>query len=170
MSEAEAILPALEEALPRADVSLVPNPSPSGQDSLRIAPVDLPGVARWLRDDCAFDYLSNLSGVDWPEEDCLEVVYHLYSVSRRKGPLVLRVRTGDRADAVGVPSVVSVWRSAELQEREVYDLYGVIFEGHPDLRRLLMWEEFESHPMRRDYVEPDDFEYEPTPHPGASGK
>ena len=57
-----------------------------------------------------------------------------------------------------------IWRSAELQEREIYDLYGIHFEGHPDLRRILMWDEFEDHPMRKDYVQPDDFEYEPTPH------
>jgi NADH-quinone oxidoreductase subunit C len=57
-----------------------------------------------------------------------------------------------------------LWRGAELQEREVYDLFGIIFEGHADLRRLLMWDDFEGHPMRRDYVAPDDFEYEPTPH------
>ena len=63
-----------------------------------------------------------------------------------------------------MPSLTPIWRSAEFQEREIFDLYGVIFEGHPDLRRLLMWEEFEDFPMRKDYVDPDDFEYEPTPH------
>jgi len=57
-----------------------------------------------------------------------------------------------------------VWRSCELQEREVYDLFGVNFKGHPDQRRILMWDEFEGHPMRRDYVEPFDHEWEPTPH------
>ena len=57
-----------------------------------------------------------------------------------------------------------VWRSCELQEREVFDLFGVNFTGHPDLRRILMWDEFEGHPMRKDYVEPFDYEWEPTPH------
>jgi NADH-quinone oxidoreductase subunit C len=57
-----------------------------------------------------------------------------------------------------------VWRSAEFQEREIFDLFGIVFKGHPDLRRLLMWDEFKDHPMRRDYVEPDDFEWEPTAH------
>ena len=57
-----------------------------------------------------------------------------------------------------------MWRSADFQEREIYDLYGIIFEGHPDLRRLLMWDEFKDHPMRKDYVAPDDYEWEPTPH------
>jgi NADH-quinone oxidoreductase subunit C len=57
-----------------------------------------------------------------------------------------------------------VWRSAEFQEREIFDLFGIVFKDHPDLRRLLMWDEFKDHPMRRDYVDPDDYEYEPTPH------
>jgi len=57
-----------------------------------------------------------------------------------------------------------VWRSAEFQEREIFDLFGIVFTDHPDLRRILMWDEFKDHPMRRDYVEPDDFEYEPTAH------
>lgn len=190
MSVAEDILGQIREAFPKAEVSIVPNPSPSKQDSLRVAAADLLEIARWLRGQAnpAFDYLSNLTGVDWPDKTVkektkerrdgketetivekkipgfLEVVYHFYSVSLRKGPLVLRVRTGNRRDQVVVPSLTPIWRSAEFQEREVYDLYGVIFEGHPDLRRLLMWEEFEDFPMRKDYVEPDDYEYEPTPH------
>jgi NADH-quinone oxidoreductase subunit C len=77
---------------------------------------------------------------------------------------VLRLRTGNRTDQNHLPSFTPVWRSAEFQEREVFDLYGIIFDGHPDLRRILMWDEFEDHPMRRDYVEPDDYEYEPTAH------
>ena len=151
-------------------------------------------VARFLRDDAQLklDFCSNVTGIDWPEMTVktkvkkkvvvegqekeveetvetlrpgyLEVVYHLYSMALKHGPLVLRVRTGNRTDRTQVPSLTPVWRSAELQEREVYDLYGVIFDGHPDLRRILMWDEFEGYPMRKDYVAPDDFEYEPTPH------
>jgi NADH-quinone oxidoreductase subunit C len=94
----------------------------------------------------------------------LEVVYHLFSVERRDGPVVLRMRTVDREARVHLPSLTGVWRSADFQEREIFDLYGVVFDGHPDLRRLLMWDEFKDHPMRRDYVEPDDYEYEPTAH------
>lgn len=137
---------------------------------------------------------SNVTGIDWPEKEIvettkttvpdpaggpakvveqktkrlqpgfLEVVYHLYSISLRHGPVILRLRTGNRTDQVSVPSLTPVWRSCEFQEREVFDLFGVKFEGHPDLRRILMWDEFKDFPMRRDYVEPDDYEWEPTPH------
>lgn len=98
------------------------------------------------------------------EAGYLEVVYHLYSMARKHGPVMLRMRTANRSDQVELPSFTPVWRSAEFQEREVFDLFGVVFTGHRDLRRLLMWEGFKDHPMRRDYVEPDDFEYEPTAH------
>jgi NADH-quinone oxidoreductase subunit C len=65
---------------------------------------------------------------------------------------------------VTVTSLTPVWRSCEFQEREVFDLFGIHFTGHPDLRRILMWDEFVDHPMRKDYVPPSDHEYEPTPH------
>ncbi len=139
------------------------------------------------------DYCSNVTGVDWPDREiietvktkitgadgsekeaeqktkriepgCLEVVYHLYSMARKQGPVVLRLRTPNRTDQVTLPSLTPVWRSCEFQEREVFDLFGVVFDGHPDLRRILMWDEFKDHPMRKDYVEPDDYEWEPTPH------
>jgi len=168
----------------------VPNPAVPTQSSLRIPTGDLVRVATWLRDDpgLRLDFCSNVTGVDWPgrivkvkvrrevggeskdvEESqhvpgYLEVVYHVYSMALKHGPLVLRVRTGDRDGDVTVPSLTPVWRSCELQEREIYDLFGVRFQGHPDLRRLLMWEGFRDHPMRKDYRGPDDFEYEPTAH------
>ena len=63
-----------------------------------------------------------------------------------------------------MPSLTPVWRGAEFQEREAYDLFGIMFVGHPDLRRILMWDEFKDFPMRKDYAEPDDYEHEPTPH------
>ena len=190
----EAIKFEIEANVPGCRLGIVSNPSPSGQHSLLVDPDHAFAVATWLRNeaDPPFDYCSNVTGVDWPiketstkvktkklvdgvEKDVdevlktqsggyLEAVYHLYSVEQRKGPLVLRMRTSDRADRVHLPSLTPIWRSAEFQEREIFDLYGIIFDGHPDLRRLLMWEGFEDHPMRRDYVDPDDYEYEPTAH------
>jgi len=178
----EKILDRLRQTLPDAGIALRKNPSPSGQHSLLVDGAALVEVCRCLHDDLGFDLLSNVTGVDWPdaskadsvaapegegstlETGFLEVVYHLYSTSERVGPLVLRARTQDRGEKMSIPSVVSVFRSAEFQEREVFDLYGIHFTGHPDLRRILMWDEFEDHPMRKDYVAPDDYEYEPTPH------
>jgi NADH-quinone oxidoreductase subunit C len=94
----------------------------------------------------------------------LEAVYHLYSMAKKHGPVILRMRTANRTDHVEMPSLTPVWRAAEFQEREVFDLYGIVFTGHPDLRRILMWDEFKDYPMRKDYVDPDDYEYEPTAH------
>jgi NADH-quinone oxidoreductase subunit C len=180
--DVDAILGRLREALPGATVERRSNPGPAAQHSLLVEAGSLPDVCRFLRDELHFDYLSNVTGIDWPDsakadavavaegeaepraEGFLEVLYHLYSHRDRVGPLVLRVRTADRDERVEVPSVVSVYRSAEFQEREVFDLFGVRFTGHPDLRRILMWDEFTDHPMRKDYVAPDDYEYEPTPH------
>ena len=94
----------------------------------------------------------------------LEAVYHLYSMALKHGPLVIRLRTENRLDQVHLPSLTPIWRGCEFQEREIFDLYGIVFDGHPDLRRILMWDGFQDYPMRKDYVEPDDYEYEPTPH------
>lgn len=156
----------LAAAFPDATLTLVSNPAPAAQHSLLVSSAHAVPVARFLRDDPALrlDYCSNVTGVDWPKLGYLEVVYHLYSMARQHGPVILRLRTANRTDQVSVPSLTPIWRSCEFQEREVFDLFGVVFENHPDLRRILMWDEFEPHPMRKDYVEPDDYEWEPTPH------
>ena len=202
MKTVEEIKAAIEASVPGAGVDVVPNPGPSVQHSLLIAPGSAVAVATFLRDDAelALDFLSNVTGVDWPDKEIaekvkvtrtvtktvegveqaveetveetrkrvepgyLEVVYHLYSMAKKHGPVVLRMRTENRTDKVKLPSLTQVWRSADFQEREVFDLFGVEFAGHPDLRRILMWDGFKDHPMRRDYVEPDDFDYEPTAH------
>lgn len=194
METLEQIKSRLEAAVPAAKIDLLPNECPAGDRSLLVDASCAFAVAKFLRDDSQLrlDYCSNVSGIDWPEKELtekikvklvvdgvekeveevkktlrpgyLEVVYHLYSMELKHGPVVLRLRTDNRADKTHVPSFTPLWRGAEFQEREVYDLYGVIFDGHPDLRRILMWDEFVGFPMRRDYVAPDDFEFEPTPH------
>lgn len=169
MKTVEEIKALIEVAVAGAGVEIVENPSPSAQHSLVVDVAHAVAVAAYLRDDEAlqFDYCSNVTGVDWPGKEApghLEVVYHLYSMALGHGPLVLRQRTANRSDQVTVASLTPIWRSAEFQEREVFDLFGVVFAGHPDLRRILMWDEFTDYPMRRDYLEPDDFEYEPTAH------
>jgi NADH-quinone oxidoreductase subunit C len=190
----EKIKSDIEAEVPGCRLEIVLNGSPSGQHSLLLGGERAVEVAKFLRDDpeLHLDYCSNVSGVDWLDAETsekvkvkklvegveqeveevrktrtpgyLEAVYHLYSMEKKHGPVVIRMRTGNRTDQVALPSLTPVWRSAEFQEREIFDLYGIVFEGHPDLRRILMWDGFEDHPMRKDYVEPNDYEYEPTPH------
>jgi NADH-quinone oxidoreductase subunit C len=194
MESLEQIKSRVESAVAGARVEILANESPSAQRSLVVDSGHAVSVASFLRDDAQlrFDYASSVTGVDWldtilkekvkvkkvvegvekeVEETLektrpgyLEAVYHLYSMELKHGPLIVRMRTGSRTDQSRLPSLTPVWRGCEFQEREIFDLYGIVFEGHPDLRRILMWDDFQDHPMRRDYVEPDDYEYEPTPH------
>ena len=194
MESLEQIKARIEAAIPGANIEIVQNASPSQQHSLKIDNERARDVAKFLRDEpeLRLDFCSNVTGVDWPDRTVkktlkvkkvvdgeekqvdetteekipgyLEAVYHLYSMAHKHGPVIVRMRTRDRAPGARLPSLTPIWRSAEFQEREIFDLYGIHFEGHPDLRRILMWDEFEDYPMRKDYREPDDYEYEPTPH------
>jgi NADH/F420H2 dehydrogenase subunit C len=112
----------------------------------------------WLKDlasrlagdpETAFDYLICLSGVDWGKE--LGVVYHLES-TRHNHRVVLKVKTADR-EHPSFDTVSDIWRTAEFHEREVYDLFGIRFNGHPDMRRIFLEEEWAGYPMRKDYVD-----------------
>ena len=184
----------IEQNVLGAQLEIIPNGSAANQPSLLVSNEHAFVTAKFLRDDpqLQFDYASNVTGIDWLDKvvqekvkvkkivdgveqeieetiekktfGYLEAVYHLYSMVLKHGPLILRLRTGNRSDKNHLPSLTPIWRGCEFQEREIFDLYGIIFDGHPDLRRLLMWEEFQDHPMRKDYVDPDDYEYEPTPH------
>ena len=194
METLEQIKTRLEAAVSGVRLELISNGSPSGQRSLLVDSLHALEVARFLHDDPALrlNYLSNVTGIDWldtvnkevvktkqvidgVERDIeqttekhkpgyLEAVYHLYSMELKHGPVILRLRTQNRTDQNHLQSLTPVWRGAEFQEREIYDLYGVVFDGHPDLRRILMWDGFKDHPMRKDYIAPDDYEYEPTAH------
>jgi NADH-quinone oxidoreductase subunit C len=194
MEGLEQIKARVEAAVSGASIEIVQNAAPSQQYSLKIDNEHARDVAKFLRDDPVLhlDFCSNVTGIDWLDRTLkkrvkvkkivdgeekevdetseekisgfLEAVYHLYSMTHKHGPVIIRMQTADRAENACLPSLTPVWRSAEFQEREIFDLYGVRFHGHPDLRRILMWDEFEDHPMRKDYREPDDYEYEPTPH------
>jgi NADH-quinone oxidoreductase subunit C len=154
--------------------------------SLIVPPEKVTEVVTWLKEHpmMKLDYLSCVSGVDYMESevktkarneegkmeviitktpDKMEVVYHLFSMEKKIGPLVIKQRVMTRENPV-VTSLTPIYRGAELMEREVFDLYGIHFTGHPDLRRILMWDEFEHFPMRKDYTPPNDYDYEPTPH------
>jgi len=124
--------------------------------SLTVAADALVDVCRHLRDDpgLAFDCLSNLSGVDYPKREVIQVVYHLFSYRLRHAFVV---KVDARRDDPRVPTLTGLWNSADWMEREVFDLLGVVFEGHPDLRRILMPEDWPGHPLRKDFVEPESY-------------
>ncbi|MCO5052414.1 MAG: NADH-quinone oxidoreductase subunit C [Verrucomicrobiae bacterium] len=194
METLEQLKSRLDAAVPGATLEIIANDSPSAQHSLLVDASHGLAVAKFLRADAELklDYCSNVTGVDWPAAELtekikvkkvvdgvekeveevkqtqrpayLEAVYHLYSMEKKHGPVILRLRTEDRDEKNHLPSLTPMWRSCEFQEREIFDLFGIVFDGHPDLRRILMWDGFKDFPMRKDYVEPDDYEYEPTPH------
>jgi NADH-quinone oxidoreductase subunit C len=122
-----------------------------GELVARVAPNALVAVCTMLRDDpaLAFDFLMDVTAVDYLGSDPrFEVVYHLYSLARNHR---LRLKVGVPEGDPRVASVTPVWRGANWLERETYDMYGIQFEGHPDLRRIYLYEEFEGHPLRKDY-------------------
>ena len=194
MEPLEQIKVRIEAAVPDARLEIIPNGSAANQPSLLVDNEHAFAAAKFLRADpqLQFDYASNVTGIDWLDKivqskvkvkknvdgveqeveestekktpGYLEAVYHLYSMALKHGPIILRLRTENRSDKNHLPSLTPIWRGCEFQEREIFDLYGIVFDGHPDLRRILMWDEFQDHPMRKDYVDPDDYEYEPTPH------
>ena len=121
------------------------------QATLEVAPASVRDVLAYLRDDAGepFEFLSSVHGCDYlPEEPRLSVHYQLLSMERTDR---LGVKTRVGVEEPTVPSVVDLFPTANYQEREVYDMFGVVFEGHPDLRRILMPEDYEGHPQRRDF-------------------
>jgi NADH-quinone oxidoreductase subunit C len=186
----EEIKTAIEANVAGSCVNVIQNGSPSAQHSLLIDSDHAVETARFLRDhsELQLDFCSNMTAVDWLDTEVtekvkfkklvdgvdteteetrktkvpgyLEAVYHLFSMEQKHGPVILRLRTRNRTDQVHLPSLTPIWRSAEFQEREAFDLYGIVFDGHPDLRRIFMWEEFTDHPMRKDYIPPVDDEVE----------
>jgi NADH-quinone oxidoreductase subunit C/D len=124
---------------------------PAEYEGIVVANDRLLEVAQAIRDDLGYDYLSSLTGVDYIDKSYFETVYHVCSIARGGSPFVFKVRTP--RDVAEIPSVVSIWRSAEFQEREAYDMFGIRYAGHPDLRRILTWEGFAGYPLRKDWKE-----------------
>lgn len=125
-----------------------------GDETLVLAPEAWKNVARYLRDtpQASMDMLTDLTAVDFPDrEPRFEVVAHLYSLEKGHR-LRLKARVGDaEGDGAEIDTVTDLWASANWMERECWDMFGVVFKGHPDLRRILMYPEFEGHPLRKDY-------------------
>ena len=117
--------------------------------NVSISPKDLYDLMSKLKseDDTFFDYLFCLTGVDWGED--LGVVYHLESTLHRH-QLVVKVRTPDR-EKPSLASMISIWKTAEFHEREVFDFFGITFTDHPNMKRLFLTDEWEGYPLRKDY-------------------
>jgi len=138
----------LVEALPEA---LESSHAQHGDVTVRVTAGRIQDVLRFLRDDadCEFEMLSDLTAVDYlGETPRFEVVYHLYSVTKNQR---VRIKARVPEEPCEIATACDLWPSANWLEREVWDLYGIRFQGHPDLRRLLLYEEFEGHPLRKDY-------------------
>ena len=122
-----------------------------GETTIRVRKENLVEVMQFLRDDPDLQYnmLVDLCGVDWQgQEERFEVVYHLLSLPNRAR---LRVKARCTEDDPTMPTVTGLWPGANFFERETYDLLGIVFEGHPDLRRIVLPEDWEGHPLRKDY-------------------
>ena len=133
----------IEEAIPGAVVD-------HNQTDVWVRPESILEVARLLKDDASFDFsfLNAVTAVDYIEY--FEMVYHLLSM-RRNASFVLKSRLAGREN-LEAPSVYEVWRGADLQEREVWDLMGIRFDGHPNMKRIMLWEGFPGHPLRKDFL------------------
>ena len=120
-----------------------------GELTLDIAPQKIVSVCGFLKYDQQFVRLSSVTAVDWyPTEPRFEVVYHLHSVERNER---VRLKCRLRGEDPVIDSVTGVWRGANWYEREVFDLFGIKFLGHPDPRRIMMPDDWEGHPLRKDY-------------------
>jgi NADH-quinone oxidoreductase subunit C len=116
---------------------------------IQITCENLADIARFLHDDptLALDYLTNLTAIDY--KSYFEIVYHIYSL-KYQHQITLKIHSSDRNNT-NLPSVTEIWRGADYQEREIYDLFGIRFEGHHNLKRIMLWEGFKGHPLRKDF-------------------
>ena len=142
----EKIMPALRRAL---GDRLIEQPEFRGERTILISAKDLPEVAKLCRDELAFDYLIDITSIDnFGDEPRFEIVYELYGTSHGTH-LRLKLRVSE--DEPEVPTVSEVWPTANWHEREIYDMMGLRFAGHPDLRRILMWDGYPYFPLRKEF-------------------
>lgn len=129
--------------------ALLQHTSFRGEESLVIHPDRVKELLRYCHDELRFDYLIDITSVDHPErEPRFDVVYELYSYSTR---VHLRIKTTCSEESPEVPTVSDVWQTANWHEREIWDMMGIRFTNHPDLRRILMWEGYPFHPLRKEF-------------------
>jgi NADH-quinone oxidoreductase subunit C len=120
----------------------------SDETTVFVRSEELLNVARFIKDSLDLDYLNSIAAVDYI--DYFELVYQFTSITKNHS-LVLKTRCDER-QSPRVPSVVSLWRGADFQEREIFDLMGISFEGHPNMKRIFLWDGFKGHPLRKDFI------------------
>ncbi len=147
----------LEKLREKFGAAVTETHSDHGDDTAVVRPESWKAICEWLRKDLDFDYLVDLCGVDYPERapqnERIEVVLHLCSIGKRHR-VRLKTRIGggeEELERAEVDSVTSIWPGANWFERETYDMFGVTFRGHPDMRRILLYPEFVGHPLLKDY-------------------
>lgn len=120
-----------------------------GEITVNVERSKIQEACRYLKEQCGFDMLTDIAGVDnYGEQPRYAVVYHVYSLTHR---CMVRLKVAVPEDDMIVDSVVSVWRTADWHEREAFDMFGIRFRGHPNLKRILMWEGYPYHPLRKDF-------------------
>ena len=114
----------------------------------------LPNILKFLKETplLYFDHLSNITAVDKIADNIFELIYHLFS---KENKVYIAIKTNIPRDQAEMSSITSLWRAADWLEREVYDMFGIKFTGHPDLRRILMWDGYEGFPLRKDFTSPE---------------
>jgi NADH-quinone oxidoreductase subunit C len=142
--DGEALAKAIEERTPGSVIK-------RSESGIWVKPVKILDVCRILKDPSGLDfsYLTSITAIDYVEH--FELIYHLLSMRNNYGAVVKTLCPGRNEPSL--PSVTGVWQGADLQEREIWDLMGIKFEGHPNLKRILLWEGFDGHPLRKDYLD-----------------
>jgi NADH-quinone oxidoreductase subunit C len=142
----QELLPSLEKSLGE---KIQPKTEFRGETTYAIAPVDLREIAKFCRDELSFDYLIDITSIDnSSEEPRFEIVYELYSMTLG---VYLRLKLRISEDVGAVDTVSDIWPTANWHEREIYDMMGIKFNGHPDLRRILMWDGYPFFPLRKEF-------------------
>jgi len=150
LGEGSVIVKLIRQRFPEAIVEITSLRDLPDELTIKITKDRLLEICQFLKEDARldFNYLSDLCGVDYPErEERFEVVYHLYSINKRHR---LRLKTAIK-EGETIPSVTGIWQTADWHEREAFDLLGIRFEGHPNLRRILLPDDWEGHPLRKEY-------------------
>ncbi|HOW28942.1 MAG TPA: NADH-quinone oxidoreductase subunit C [Elusimicrobiota bacterium] len=151
MSDPSSLIQNVRDRFPSAEVCGALSEFGRAEEMILVPLNDLEALAVFLKEDMKLDFLNFVTAVDWIKNSRFELVYLFQSIEKPERKLFVKVRLArDGGDVV--PSLTALWPSADWQEREIFDLFGIRFGNHPNLKRILLWDEFEGHPLRKDYA------------------